>query len=64
MSKQQRDKQISQFINTSVADATSSLQFISDPLMLCDLLIECHQRAQVSREIAVRRRIAQLIKKK
>lgn len=63
MNSDQRSKAISKLINTSVDDCRISLGNYSDPTLLCDLLIKCHAMNHGSREQAVRRRIAQLIKK-
>jgi len=63
MNSAQRTKAISKLINTSVDDCRISLGNYSDPTLLCDLLIECHEFGHSSREQIVRRRIAQLIKK-
>jgi len=62
--EEKRKKRISSLINTSVSDCEISLHHESDPVVLCDLLIGCRDRKEVSREKAVRARISKLIKGK
>lgn len=61
--KTENAKSVQALINTSVSDCEISLSNISDPALLCDLLIECHVQGHGSRGQAVRRRISKLIKK-
>jgi len=63
MNSDQRTKAIDNLINTSVDDCRITLGNYSDPTLLCELLIRCHDMNHGSREQVVRRRIAQLIKK-
>jgi hypothetical protein len=53
---------ISSLIHTSVQDCETTLSHHDDPNLLCDLLIECHEKGHLSREQVVRRRIAKLIR--
>lgn len=62
MTNGQRLEIMARLLNTSVSDCAQDLQRYSDTTLLCDLLIECHKRGQVSREKAVRARIAKLAK--
>ena len=63
MISDERIKKITGMVHTSVDDCRSSLCHYSDPIFLCDLLVEFNRLGMVSKEKAVRIRIGQLIKK-
>lgn len=62
MNSGQRVVIMQRLLCTSVSDCEVDLKNYNDPTLLMDLLVECHMRNQLSREQAVRRRIAALIR--
>ena len=65
MNLEERKKLVSSLVNTSVDDCRISLSHshCQNTALLCDLLIECHARGEVSREKIVRRVISKFIRK-
>lgn len=62
MKSGERLVKVKNLLGTSVHDLEVDISFQSDPILLCDLLIECHERGALSKEQVVRRRIAKLMK--
>lgn len=62
MNSGQRTAVIARLMSTSTSDCEIDLAKYNDPTLLMDLLIECHEKHQFTRELVVRRRIAKLFK--